>query len=169
MGEYQPDYTDSLPKRFFHEARRVLLKETARLAFDAIDILRIAQDPALQGEFKEMFRNEVNNPQFAELIIDYLVDFASDLESSAKISAIKVDLIDRAGIAVAASVTVAAIGMVVVTGGTLGSALLLAGGAHRFGCATGTSRTVLKLNSHTSAVAAEKVRRLAGSLKAHNP
>jgi hypothetical protein len=168
MGDRQPADPDSLAQRFFREARRVLLKESARLAFDATDVLHIAQDPAMQGEFRELFRNEVNNPQLAQLITDYLADFASDLESSAKISDIKVDLIDRAGIAVAASATVGAIGMVVVSGGTIGSILLLAGGLIGL-AATGTSRTVLKLNSHKSAVAAERVRRLAGTLKAHDP
>ena len=128
MADRQRETTPELPKRFFQEARRVLLKETDALAFDPADILRIAQNSALQAEFREIFRTEVNNPQLAGLIVHHLEHYATDLESSARISDIKVDLIDRAGMTVAASVTVAAIGMTVVSGGSFGAILLLAGG-----------------------------------------
>jgi hypothetical protein len=164
MADRQRETTPDLPKRFFQEARRVLVKETDALAFDLADILLIAQNSALQAEFREMFRTEVNNPQLADLIIHHLEHCATDLESSARMSDIKVDLIDRAGMAVAASVTVAAIGMVVVSGGSFGAILLLAGGLVGM-AASGTSRTIIKLNGHRSSVAAEKVRRLAKGLE----
>ena len=141
-----------------------MLKETDALAFDPADILRIAQNSALQAEFRAIFRTEVNNTQLADLIVHHLEDCASDLESSAKVSDIKVDLIDRAGMAVAASVTVAAIGLAVVSGGAIGAILLLSGGLLGM-AASGTSRTIIKLNGHRSMVAAEKVRRLANGLE----
>jgi hypothetical protein len=155
---------ESLPERFFHEARRVLMKEADRLAFDAADILRIAQDAAMRAEFREMFRTEVNNPRLADIVIHYVESIASDLESRAAISDIKVDLIDRVGMAVVASVTVAAIGMVVVSGGALASVLLLTGALVGL-AAAGTSRTWIKLDSHKRMFAAGKVRRLANGLE----
>jgi hypothetical protein len=160
----RPGDERSLPERFFQEARRVLVKDTDRLVFDAGDILRIAEDTAMQAEFKEMFRTEVNNPQLADIITHHLDDLASDLESAAKISDIRVDLLDRAGMAVAASVTVAAIGLVVVSGGTLASLLLLAGGVVGLGAA-GATRTRMKLHSHKNMFAAGKLRRLADGLE----
>jgi hypothetical protein len=163
-GNGGPGDAQSLPERFFRAARQVLVKDTDRLVFDAGDILRIAEDTAMQAEFKEMFRTEVNNPQLADIIIHYLEEFASDLESRAAISDIKVDLIDRAGMAVNASVTVAAIGMVVVSGGAVGAILLLAGGLVGLGL-TGTGRTLMKLDSHRSMFAAERVRRLLRGLE----
>lgn len=153
-----------LPERFFHEARRGLLKDTDRLAFDAADVLRIAQDSAMQAEFREIFRTEVNNPQLADIIVHHLDDVATDLESAARISDIHVDLLDRAGLAVAASVSVAAIGMVVLSGGTLASALLLSGGLVGL-VAAGIGRTFMKLGSHQGTVAAGKVRRLVSGLE----
>jgi hypothetical protein len=154
----------SLPERFFHEARRVLVKDSDRLDFDAADILRIAGDTLLQSEFREIFRNEVNNPQLSDIIVHYLNDLASNLESHAKISEIRADLLDRAGMTVAASVTVAAIGMIVASGGALLSVLLFAGGVLGL-AATGTGRTLIKLSSHKSLFAADKVRRLASGLE----
>jgi hypothetical protein len=63
-----------------------------------------------------------------------------------------------------ASVTVAAIGMTVLIGGSLGGILLLARGLVGT-AASGTSRTVIKLNGHKSVVAAERIRRLAKGLE----
>ncbi len=60
-----------LPERFFDAARRVLLKESDRLDFDAADILRIAQDTAMHAEFRETLRNEVNDPQLGDIIGRY--------------------------------------------------------------------------------------------------
>jgi hypothetical protein len=154
VADRQRETKPDLPKLFFQDARRVLLKETDALAFDPSDILRIAMNSALQAEFREMFRTEVNNPQLADLTIHHLEHCATDLESSSRVSDIKVDLIDRAGMAVAASVTVAAIGMAVVSGGSLGAILLLTGGLVGM-AASGTSRTIIKLSGHRSSVAAE--------------
>jgi|GEM_PF-3258428 len=168
MDDTQPKDVEGLPQRFFHEARRAALKETQRLAFASADIQTITRDPALLAEFREIFRSNVNDPAMSELVVDYLEDFAVDLESRAKVSDIKVDLIDKAGIAIAASVTVAAIGSAVVSGGTFGSVLLLAGGLIGLAAAA-TSRMKLKLYALGCSVAAERIRRLAGSLKGHKP
>ena len=168
MDDIQPMGVENLPRRFFHEARRAALKETSRLVFSSADIQTITRDPALLAEFREIFRSDVNDPAMSELVVDYLEEFAVDLESRAKVSDIKVDLIDRAGIAIAASVTVAAVGSAVVSGGTFGSVLLLAGGLIGL-AATGTSRMKLKLYGLGCSVAAERIRRLAGGLKGHKP
>lgn len=69
----------NLPERFYDAARRVLLKESDRLDFDAADILRIAQDTAMQAEFREILRNEVNNSQLADIVVHYLNEIASRL------------------------------------------------------------------------------------------
>ena len=145
-----------------------MLKEARRLPFHAEDMQRITQDPVLMGEFREIFRTEVNNPGLSELVLDSLEDFATDLERDAKVFDIKVELIDRAGIAVGVSVTAAAAGMVVLAGGAFGSALLLAGGIIGL-LAAGGIRMKLKIDSLNCSVAAERISRLAISLKGHNP
>jgi hypothetical protein len=164
MEEAPIEMPQSLTERFFRAARRVLLKETNKLIFDPADMLLIADDIGLQAEFREMFRNEVNNPQLADIIVHYLEDMASDLEGRAAISDIDVDMIDRAGMAVSASVTVAAIGMVVVSGGALVPVLLFVGGLVGLGLA-GTGRTLLKRGSHRHRMAARKVQRLSRGLE----
>jgi hypothetical protein len=158
----EPD--QGLPERFFGEARRLLLRESEKLEFDPDDILKIAQDAALRAEFKDLFVTAVNDPQLGNLIIDYLEDVATDLEDKSKISDIRIELLDRAGVGVAASVTAAGIAAIIVSAGTLGAFALLCGGIIGLG-ATGTGRTIMRLNSQRSVSAAQKIRRLATGLR----
>ncbi len=157
-----------LPERFFDAARRVLLKESDRLDFDAADILRIAQDTAMHAEFREILRGEVNNPQLADIVVHYLDEIASELESRATISDIRVELIDRAGMAVSASVTVAAVGMLAVGGFAIGPSLVLAVGVIGL-VASGAGRTILRLGGHKHSLAAERVRRLLRGMEGKRP
>jgi hypothetical protein len=89
------------------------------------------------------------------------------MEDAAEISELKLDLVDRAGMPVAASVTGAAIVAIIVSGGTLGPALLLGCGLVGL-AASGTSRTLMKLSSRKSKSAARKVRRLIADLGSKN-
>jgi hypothetical protein len=157
----------SLPERFFARARDVLLQEAETLDFQAADILEIAQDRAMREDFRKRFQQETNNLELGKLILDYLDGVAEDMEDAAEISEIKLDLVDRAGMPVAASVTGAAIVAIIVSGGTLGPALLLCFGLVGL-AVSGTSRTLMKLSSRKSKSAARRVRRLMADLGTKN-
>jgi hypothetical protein len=118
----------------------------------------------MQAEFREMFRRDVNNPQLGDIIIHSLEGFASDLEGRAAVSDIYVDLFDRAGMSVAASVTVAGVGMLVVSGAVTGAVVLLVSGLAGLGLA-GAGRSLMKFSGRKSTADADKVRRLARGLE----
>ena len=164
MPNRSSESEQSLPERFFREARLLLLRESETLKFEPEDILNIAQDASLRAEFQELFATANNNPQLGNLIADYLEDVATDLEDKSKLSEIRVELLDRAGVGVAASVTAAGIAAIIASGGTLGAVVLLCGGIIGLG-ATGTGRTMLRLKSQKSVSAAQKIRRLAKGLR----
>jgi len=153
-----------LPERFFEAARRVLLKESDRLEFDAADILRIARDTAMQAEFRETVRSEVNHMQLAHIVVHYLDEIASEHESRATISDRWAVLIDRAGMTVAGSVIVATAGVLGVSGASLGLVSLLSGGAISL-FLTGAGRTMMKVSSLRRVSNSQRVRRLGRGLE----
>jgi hypothetical protein len=157
----------NLPERFFSEARSVLLQEAGKLTFEPADVLRIAKTRATRADFRRRFRQETDNQELREVILDFLEDVAEDMEDDSEVSEIKVDLVDRAGMAVMASVTGAAIVVIVVSGATLGSIVLLCGGLMGL-TATSTSRTLMKFSSRRSRSTAKTVRRLIAYLGARN-
>jgi hypothetical protein len=160
-----PDYEPTLPQRFFQEARRLFTSESDRLHFEPHDLLKIAQDAALRAEFRSLYSTNINDPALEDLIVEFLEDVATDLEDKSKITEIKVELLDRAGLGVAASVTAAGIAAIVATGGALGPIVLVIGGVVGI-VSTGAGRTILRTRSQRDISAAQKIRRLAMSLGA---
>ncbi len=167
MESQTPGHPQNLPERFFFQARRVLLQEADALDFEPGDILAIAQDRAMRADFRNRFRRETNDQELRKLVLEYLGGVAEDLDDAAEIAEIKVELVDRAGMPVAASVTGAAIVAIIVSGGTLGPALLLCFGLAGL-AATGTSRTLMKLSSRKRKSAAKRLRGFIADLGATN-
>ena len=154
---------DDLPVRFFGAARNVLVGDSDRLDFEVYDLLAIVENPALRARFQTLYRELAQNPELGVLVREFLEDVATDLEDKAKVTDIKVDLLDRAGLAVAASVTAAGIAAIIATGGTVGAIILLSGGLIGMGSA-GTGRTIMKLGGQRDVSAAQKIRRLVNNL-----
>ena len=78
-----------------------------------------------------------------------------------------VELIDRAGMGVAVSVTAAGIGALVTIGATLGPIALLIGGLVGL-AGSGTGRTVMKLSGNQNLSTAQKIRRFIRGVRETN-
>ena len=157
--------SEDLPSRFFSEARLVFQSQKARIDFSVEDVCRIADDPAMSSAFVQKFR-AVNDPDLQGLIVDHLHSIAEGLHDSAEKTDIFVELVDRAGLGVTVSVTVAAVAAIVATGGAAAGPILMlfAGAGGTAVC--GIGRTRLKVRSADVKSASRKIGRLADRLKA---
>ncbi len=90
----------SLPARFFEEARKVLLEGMPKLDFGDEEILQIADDLGLRIEFERRFQVEAQDPELKRLIHLYLDSVAAKLDDLANASDNRLQLVDRVILAV---------------------------------------------------------------------
>ncbi len=150
--------------RFFAEAREILDGERAEFTLSPDSLVQIAAQPALRSEFSRRLK-AINNDELRQLILDFLRDMAGVMDDAASDAERKVDLLDRAGMGVAASVTAAGIGTTVAASAAAGSLVgplgLLVGGLLGL-IATAWGRDRLKRSANRSKSWAGKFRRLIG-------
>ena len=150
---------------FFAQARLIAAGELTRFTLSPNDLLEIATYPAIRGEFNRKLK-ELNDPDLQEIIIDFFEDASDSLRELAASNERKVDLVDRAGLAVSASVTVAGIGTTVAAVAGTVLTISLAGPVALFGggiaglviCAFG--RDWLKRRANRDTFLAAKLQRL---------
>jgi hypothetical protein len=130
-------------------------------------LLRSRGSPGLRSEFDRRL-TALNDPELKRLIVDFVRDMADVMDQSVNDAERKVELLDRAGVGVAASVTVAGIGTTVAavasgaaTGSLLGPVGLLVGGLVGL-VASAWGRDRLKRSANVSKSWSAKFRRLAG-------
>ena len=156
--------TTKLVERFYIDARFAIDSGHVHITLHPADIVRIANFPATRSRFRDEFR-KINDPEFRELIKEYLGDVINDLESASERSEIKVDLIDRVGMTPSAAITVS--GLVALAGATASVAVaapfLLAGGLIGLSF-SGGGRTLLRSRAQRNKADARKVKQLKESL-----
>ncbi|WP_353204581.1 hypothetical protein [Sphingomonas sp.] len=152
---------------FMERARAVALGNERYSTISPKDLLRIATNPAMRAEFQREFTGS-NDPDFRLQIEQFVLDLADSLDADSQSADRKVDLLDRAGMTIAASVTATGIGATAAaffTGATAGSLLgpigTLTGGLIGL-VAAAAGRHTLKTRSDESKFAARKLRRLIG-------
>ena len=150
--------------RFFAEAREILDGARAEFELSPESLIKIAAQPALRSEFSRRLK-AINNDELRQLILDFLRDMVEVMDDAASEAERKVDLLDRAGMGVAASVTAAGIGTTVAASAAAGSLVgplgLLVGGLLGL-IATAWGRDRLKRSANRSKSWAGKFRRLIG-------
>ncbi len=167
MDEKRGDEHLTLPERFVEEARQVSLGEQKAIETSAADVIRILEDPAMRANLRELLARGSNDKDVVKVIGEFLEDVAGELEDDAKYADTMVELIDRAGMGVAASVTAAGIGALVTIGATLGPIALLIGGLVGL-AGSGTGRTDMKLSGNQNLSTAQKIRRFIRGVRETN-
>jgi hypothetical protein len=149
------------------QARALSLGESYHLAVSERDILTIAGNPAMKAEFRRLLDN-ANDRELHDQIKQFVLDMADRLDDDAQGADRRVDLLDRAGLTIAASITATGIGgiaaglfAVAATGISLGPFAALLGGLVGL-VVTATGRHTLKTRSDESKSSARKLRRLVG-------
>lgn len=154
---------------FFEEARNVSLGNKKYMEAGSRDLLAIAMSPATQAEFRRQLLL-LNDPELHDQIVQFVLALAEAEDDNESDANRRVDLLDRAGLGVAASVTAAGIGATtasllsvkaIVAGSLLGPVGLLVGGLVGL-CASAIGRHHLKRRADGSKSAARKLRRLVG-------
>ena len=161
------DRTSGLVVSFFEEARAVGMGEKRHLEIASGDLVKIADQPAGRAEFQRALKS-ANDPETKDQVVQFVLDLADSFDESAAAADRKVELVDRAGLTVAASITATGIGTTVTmiangaaVGALLGPVGLLAGGLIGL-VAVASGRHTLKRRSDGSKSAARKLRRLTG-------
>jgi hypothetical protein len=107
---------------------------------------------------------QINDVEFRRLILGYLEDIADEESDASDNTDLAVELLDRAGLTVCASVTAGAIGAIIASAAALAPILLLgmaAGGM----AVCGIGRTAMKRRGLKRKANARKIRQLADRLR----
>jgi hypothetical protein len=156
-----PDLT--LTERFFERAREAGLNSRVRFLFPANDLLTIITNSDLLTDFELRFQH-LNSEEVKRAILRSMDETALTLEEAQKALEDRVDLIDRAGIAVTVSITIAGIVSLLNTGGSLLSVIGVAGGV--IGLAiSGGARYHIRRIARNREFTAKRIRLLIDHLK----
>lgn len=153
-----------LVDRFFAEARSILAGDLKAFSILPHDLLEIAEQSAMRSEFDRRLLG-LNDPDLKRLIEDFIRDASEAMNDAALDDDRKVDLLDRAGLSVAGSVTVGGIGLAIAKGAAGGSVLGPMGmfGGGLIGLIfVAWGRDTLKRRSNRSMSWRRKLRRLIG-------
>ncbi|PVM86812.1 hypothetical protein DDF62_17310 [Caulobacter radicis] len=153
----------SLARVFYDRAREVYLETRPSIDVTPDQLLAIASDVSTQLELVRLVR-ELNDPEFRQLLILFLEDAADKLEEAAGNADDAADLLDRAGLAPAVTVTTGAIALTLATGGAAVPVVVVFLGAGGM-IALGFGRTTLKSKSRREKSGAKKLLSLAAKLK----
>lgn len=125
------------------------------------DLIRIASNPAMRAEFQRLLA--IADPQLQRRIITYLRDMAEQLDEIGQEADRHVELLDRAGLSVAGSITATGLGGTIVA---YMSALSIVGPIAALGgglvgvIASAFGRHALKKHSDANKLRAARLRRL---------
>lgn len=161
-----PSETD-LVRAFFDEARAVAIGDKPDFGTSPRDLLAIASNPSARAEFQRALA-QGNDPSLRNIVEQYLLDLADSRDDTALAADREVELVDRAGMSVAAGLTATGIGTTAAALFTGAAAAILIGplgvlvGGLVGLVATAAGRHTLKKRSDESKSMARKLRRLIG-------